>query len=176
MSADGAISAWRIATRGARDGVAGLPKWHETDLDGAGAALSGARWNARDFRMVYAATNISLACLETVVHFAPFGLPITRYLVEILIPQDVWANAQAPAMAQLPKGWDARPRTMASVRYGTQWLQDARTALLIVPSVIVPQERNVLINPAHPDARRIQAVSRGVFEYDERVIDQHLRG
>ena len=152
---------WRLATKG--------PGWQATDLDGKGMAINGGRWNQRSVPMVYAASSVALACLETVVHLNASSLPIFRYLIEVQIPVAVF---QAAVLAQAPAGWDERPDSPAAADYGSQWARSLQTAVLRVPSVIVPQEFNYLINPLHPDAAAIQAVDHGRFDYDTRLLQR----
>jgi RES domain-containing protein len=152
-------SVWRIATD-ARSYAA-------DDLSGAGARLSGGRWNEVGTAMVYAAGSRALACLETVVHLNAGGLPLNRYLVEIDLPDDMWAAAEVAALAV---GWDAEPAGHVSIQFGTAWAAARRSALLVVPSVIVPEETNVLVNPAHPDSRRLTARKVRKWLYDPRLV------
>ncbi len=156
-----AISLWRIASD--------TPQWTADDLSGKGAALRGARWNHAGEHAVYAATSISLAAWETRAHFGRGGaLPWNRFLVRIDVPAAVWA-AREIMPSPLPVGWNAIPEGLVSRALGSKWLSAARTALLLVPSVIVNEESNVLINPAHTDAKRIKAVKVRRFVYDHRV-------
>jgi RES domain-containing protein len=154
------ISVWRIATD--------APGYTADDLTGAGAKLSGGRWNRPGNAMLYCASNISLAVLETFVHLKAGGLPLNRYLVELAIPEEVWARATSllpPAV-----GWDAIPNGKVSLDEGDRWLKAGDSAVLIVPSVIVGEERNVLINPLHPDAGRIAAHKLRKWTYDPRLM------
>jgi len=118
--------------------------------------------------MVYVSSSIALACLETVVHLSAVGLPLNRYVVRIDIPSDLWNAAMVADPAQLV-GWDAEPYGVTSQRYGDSWLQAGESALLRVPSVVIPEEFNVLINPLHSDTRRIAAVKLRRFQYDPRL-------
>jgi RES domain-containing protein len=155
------ISLWRIATD--------TPQWAAHDLSGKGAALRGARWNHAGEHAVYASTSISLAAWETRAHFGQGSrLPWNRFLVQMDVPEEVWAAREVIAQP-LPIGWDAIPEGLVSRALGSKWLSTARTALLVVPSVIVNEEDNVLINPAHADAKRIKAVKVRRFVYDHRV-------
>ncbi len=152
---------WRIATD--------TRTYEADDLTGAGAKITGGRWNAAGEALVYASETQALACLETVVHLNAGGLPLNRYLVSITIPPALWASARTETPGSLPVGWDADPSGRASVQFGSSWLRSAATALLRVPSVIVPDEYNVLINPLHPDASQIVATKIRKWLYDPRL-------
>lgn len=152
---------WRIA--------ADTAQYLADDLSGGGAKATGGRWNARDQAVLYTSTTRALACLETVVHLNAGGLPLNRYLVEIAIPDPVWAAARRETEASLPVGWDAEPASLTSIQFGTDWLRAKGSALLILPSVIVPEEFNVLINPAHPDAAGITGRKRRKWLCDPRL-------
>lgn len=153
-------SVWRIATD--------APGYTADDLTGAGAKLSGGRWNRSGSAMLYCASNISLAVLETFVHLKAGGLPLNRYLVELTIPEPVWKIATV--LAPPPVGWDAIPAGKVSLDEGDRWLKSGPSAVLIVPSAIVAEEFNVLINPLHPDARRIGARKIRKWTYDPRLM------
>jgi RES domain-containing protein len=145
------------------------PAYEADDLTGKGAEITGGRWNEKGMAVVYAAENRSLACLETVVHLAAGGLPFNRYLVEISIPDPIWATAQKETPASLPVGWDAEPASRASISFGTAWLRSGRSAILILPSVIVSEECCVLVNPAHADSTGIRALKSRRWLYDPRM-------
>jgi RES domain-containing protein len=155
-------SVWRIA--------ADTPTYEADDLSGAGAKITGGRWNEKGTAVLYCAENISLAAMETLVHLNAGGLPLNRYLVRIDIPDDVWAAAERLDASTAPVGWDALPAGRASIAYGTAWLASKRSACLMVPSIITPEERNVLINPSHSDAVRITAKKVRKWLYDLRLL------
>ena len=114
--------------------------------------------------------NISLAAMETLVHLGAGGLPLNRYLVRIDIPDDVWAAAEWLDASTAPVGWDALPAGRASIAFGTAWLTSKRSACLFVPSIITPEEKNVLINPVHPDLAKITAKKVRKWLYDPRFL------
>lgn len=152
---------WRVGTETRTFGA--------DDLSGKGSALYPGRWNDAGHSMVYCARSVSLAMLETTAHLNFSGLPLNRYLIEVRIPKPIWERRRVVAAADLPRTWDAIPAGRTSVQFGTQWLKDGRTALLCVPSAIVPEEQVVLINPRHGDAVKIVARSVRPVAYD-RVI------
>ena len=149
---------WRIATETRSYGA--------DDLSGQGAAVSPGRWNDRGEAVVYAAETRSLSVLETAAHVDPSGFPQNKFLVEIQIPDDLWAARELTDEAKLNPAWAAIPSGMASVEHGSAWLLSKRSLLLLVPSVIVREEPVVLINPAHPDAHRLSATVTRKFDYD----------
>lgn len=149
---------WRIATE--------TRLYSATDLSGAGAAKHPGRWNDDGEPLVYAATSIALATLETAAHVDPGGLPLNRFLIEIEVPDDVWTRRVHFSVEGLPSAWNAVPVGIASVRVGSRWLHSERAAVATVPSVIVPEECVALINPRHPDAARLSANNLRRFEFD----------
>jgi RES domain-containing protein len=137
-----------------------------TDLSGAGAAAVGGRWNRVGTPMVYASPTISLAVLETMAHLGSGNLPLNRYIVALDIPARVF---DAAVVADPPAGWDAEPASLTSLDLGEAWAKSGASAILRVPSVIVPEEWNILVNPLHRDAKRINAVILRKQQYDRRM-------
>jgi RES domain-containing protein len=154
------VSVWRIAVE--------APTYSANDLSGTGAKTTGGRWNSKGTPVVYSAANIALATLETVHYLSGGGLPFYRYLVRIDIPDAIWAARQV--LAPLPGGWDAIPAGLAARTAGDAWIAAGVTALLLVPSVIVPDEYNVLINPQHCDTSSIVATTLKRWIYDSRFF------
>lgn len=152
---------WRIA--------ADTRDYPADDASGRGAEVTGGRWNRKGTPMLYSASSRALACLETFVHLNSGGLPLNRYLVAIEIDDALWNAAQVESEASLSVGWDAEPASLTSVDFGTGWAKSGASLLLIVPSVIVPEEPNILINPRHPDARRITPRKVRKWQYDPRL-------
>ncbi|MDQ1814639.1 RES family NAD+ phosphorylase [Massilia sp. CCM 9210] len=154
------VSLWRIAVEAA--------SYSANDLSGTGARMMGGRWNSKGTPVVYCATNIALATLETVHYLRSGGLPFNRYLVRVDIPDHVWDRRAV--LDPLPGGWDAVPAGRGSTAAGERWVASAASALLQVPSVIVPDEFNVIINPVHPDAAGISATTLKRWIYDPRFF------
>jgi len=152
------VKIWRIAAE--------TRNYAATDLSGAGAAKSPGRWNKEGEPVVYAAQSIALAVLETAAHIDSAGLPLNRFVVEINILDKIWAARVTLTELQLPATWSAIPAGQASIDVGSQWLSSAKSALLLVPSVIVPEEMVVLVNPKHSDSQNISATVIRAFEYD----------
>jgi RES domain-containing protein len=156
------FTAWRLAVESRQIAA--------DDLSGQGSARSGGRWNSPGEPVVYAASSISLACLETIVHLGGDDpLPLVRWLLELRIPPLHWEARTVFHAAEHP-GWDARPWGPVSEVWGTAWLHSRSSLLAEVPSVIVPEEANVLINPVHPaiSALSLRKVRR--WRYDTRLL------
>jgi RES domain-containing protein len=154
------VAIWRIATETAT--------YAANDMSGTGAKNSGGRWNSKGTPVVYCSSSIALATLETIHYLQTGGLPFNRYLVRIDVPDDVWSARQM--LDPLPAGWDAIPAGISARAAGDAWFASGAAALLLVPSVIVPDEHNVLINPAHADASQIKATTVKRWTYDPRFF------
>ena len=118
---------------------------------------------------MYASSSRALACLETVVHLGAGALPLNRYLVQIDIPENVWKVRTVLALPKAPVGWDALPEGAVSLNFGDNWLSSGASAIVLVPSIVLPEEQNILINPTHPDAALIKATKVRKWLYDSRL-------
>ena len=152
---------WRIAKH-TRDFAA-------DDLTGGGAATTGGRWNSEGSPVVYASSSISLCTLETLAHVGDDINCRNRFLVAIDIPTQLWKKRKFLAAENLTVTWMAEPPGMDSIQLADRWLKHGGELLLLVPSVIVHEEFNVLINPKHKDAHLITAKVVRPFIYDPRL-------
>ncbi len=152
------VSLWRIAAE--------TRLYKADDLSGAGAAKHPGRWNEEGDAVVYASPSSALAVLETVAHLDDAGLPLNRFLVRIDVPDAAWSKRQRVEVADIDAGWRAIPTGRASARIGHEWVVANKSALLMVPSVIIEEEANVLINPRHSGAAGMRAVIVRLFEYN----------
>jgi RES domain-containing protein len=144
------------------------PDYTADDLTGAGAKTTGGRWNRKGTAILYTSESIALAALETWVHFNAGDLPLNRYLVRFDVPAAIWKRTivfDATAGA----GWDTLPEGRVSLDAGDGWAAAGASALMRVPSVVVPEECNVLINPHHPDAGSIRVRKIRKWTYDARL-------
>ncbi|MBB3696973.1 RES domain-containing protein [Flammeovirga yaeyamensis] len=144
-------------------------KYLKSTLKGIGAALTdGYRWNSLNTFLVYTAETRALATLEVSVHLdLNEDLPTDRYYVEIEIPDDI--KILEIDIEDLPKDWDSRPPILETQFIGDDFVFDGQAAVLKVPSCIVPQEFNYLINPNHKDSSRIKVVSKVPMSFDPRI-------
>lgn len=141
-----------------RLGSTAFPVW-----DGAGAAAYGGRWNPPGTAVIYASGTLSLAMLERLVQRRNLR---DTLMVEAAVPPDVVIEDLA---GQPPPNWRALGSPEAAAA-GGEWVRSSRTALLRVPSALVPREDNYLVNPAHPDAQRIIVSSPEPLEWDARLF------
>ena len=141
----------------------------KTTLKGIGAALTeGYRWNSPNTYLVYTAESRALATLEVSVHLdLNEDLPNDRYYVEVDIPDDIQILEIDPA--DLPENWDSRPPILETQFIGDDFVKDGGAAVLKVPSCIVNQEYNYLINPHHSDSSRIKVIAETAMNFDPRI-------
>lgn len=116
--------------------------------------------------MVYSSASASLAAMETFVHMGIDARTNEHRIIEIDIPDDIIEEIPLDA---LPLGWDHNPVPESIQEIGTQWASAKRSAVLSVPSVVIQIERNYLIDPEHPDFKRIGISDAIPFEFDERM-------
>jgi RES domain-containing protein len=135
-------------------------------FDGTGASLYGARWNSPGRPVIYAATTYAGAMLEVLVHAGINSVPRHTHWIEINIPPGV--SRECPEPNAFP-GWDDE-NCIVSRAFGDAWLSEQRSAALLVPSVVTRRERNLLINPAHPDFPQIVATAPSPVEWDQRLF------
>ena len=115
--------------------------------------------------MLYAAPTIAMAVLETAAHIDDAGLPQNRILVRIDVPEKMWRARITLGVDALPVAWAAIPAGRTSVGFGSRWIREGASALLEVPSVIVPEETVVALNATHPEIERLKATVVRRFDY-----------
>jgi RES domain-containing protein len=118
--------------------------------------------------MAYCSSTLSLCVLELLVHLDPAAIPGDLLAIEAEIPDTLPVPHWLPA--GLPAGWRKDAAQPDLQRMGAGWIKAATSGALLVPSVVVPSEANILINPAHPDASRIIVVARTPFTFDPRLF------
>lgn len=148
------IEVWRIVKQ----------KYTASAFDGEGARINGGRWNHDGISMVYTSSSLSLAALEL---FVNLDRPPHVHLVAIpaYLPKECVIKHSIP----LPEGWNTYPASNMSKDIGTRWIENAASAVLQLPSVIIPSEFNYLLNPNHSDFKKITLGSPSVFSFDQRM-------
>jgi len=149
------VRVWRICSRKHRR------------FDGEGARRYGGRWNHTDSAVVYTSGSMSLAALELFVHVDIDTVPGDLVAIQADIPDTL--RIETVKIESLPRDWRRYPGPEALKDIGTAWASKASTAILAVPSAIIPEERNYLINPKHRDFKRIRLGRPAAFHFDPRL-------
>ncbi|UCH26096.1 MAG: RES domain-containing protein [Trueperaceae bacterium] len=136
----------------------------EGALSGEGAFVYGGRWNPPGYRLVYTAAHLSLAVLEVLVHTGDRVKLLDYYLIRLEIPAE---HLEMLSPHALPRNWPEQLETTREL--GREWLAEARSLALVVPSVVIPEEENVLLNPAHPAMGEVEASAPEPFKFDPRL-------
>jgi RES domain-containing protein len=150
-------SAWRIV----------LESQANNAFSGEGPWLYGGRWNSPYVRVVYASQHQSTAAFEVFINNIPF-FPEENYKAFRL----EWPDQLTEVLSKkkLPLNWRASPPSSETMEIGDGWVAQKRSAVLAVPSAICPDDRNFLLNPAHPDFKRIRIAPPTNFEFDSRLF------
>ena len=137
-------------------------------LSGEGGLHASGRWHSKGRRIIYLADHPASALLEVLVHLEidVEDLPTHFQLLAIDAPNDIAITAVDEM--SLPPDWRAQP--LATRARGDDWLRDGATALLRVPSAIVPSTSNTLLNPAHADAAQLSIISVISAPFDRRLV------
>jgi RES domain-containing protein len=149
------VRVWRIA-----------PGAHPL-FDGEGTRRFGSRWIPRGLRAVHTSATLSLAALELLVHADADLLP--RQLVALSVDIPDATAVRTVGLSELPADWRTYPAPDALQAIGAAWLADASSAVLRVPSAIIPTEWNAVLNPHHPDFRTFEIGSPEAFTLDPRL-------
>ena len=149
---------WRIATE--------TRAYPASDLSGAGAAKNPGRWSDDGQVVVYCARILAMAVLETAAHINTNGLPLNRFVICIDVPDAIWSKRRLVTASKLPATWRAIPAGMTSVSLGSKWWMKHESAVLEVPSAIVPEESVCLLNSHHVDHGKIICKVARAFDFD----------
>jgi RES domain-containing protein len=148
-------SAWRLTKT----------RYLATAWDGDGARTSGGRWNSVGIAVVYTSAALSLALVQTLIHVTSGVLP--AYTAVPIEFDD--ALVEVADTGELPRNWRDQPAPPATRAIGDTWVGSSKSALLRVPSVVVPIEFNYLVNPRHADFGRIRIGAPMPFPFDPRL-------
>lgn len=126
-----------------------------------------ARWNSKGNLVIYTASTRALACLENLVHRSGEGLNRIFKTVEIDIPE--YLNIKTISKTQLNEEWSKRENYFQTRKIGDNWLKEKKSPILKVPSAIIPEEHNYLINPEHPGFQKVSIKRISDFLFDNRL-------
>ena len=142
---------------------------YKNDLTGTGSKLYGGRWNRPGFAAIYSAEHISLAVLEILVNTDKNNIPPAYHLLKLHIPDDI-------AVKQI-KLKSLKAKWYHDIEYaqfiGSSFLESGKEAVLKMPSAIVKEESNFLLNPNHPDFKKISIKEATLFDLDIRLFKNH---
>lgn len=148
--------AWRIVKE----------KHAATAFDGEGARLYGGRWNSLGTPVVYTSATLSLAALENLVHLTP---PVRFVFSAIPVDfDDTFVEVVDPA--GLPSHWREKPPSSFTMEIGDLWVRESRSAVMKLPSALIPGESNFLLNPRHPEFKKIVIGPPEPFSFDPRLL------
>ena len=151
------ITAWRIVKATHKNRA----------FDGEGARTAGGRWNKIGIPMIYAADSLALAALETIVHLPTIDL-LNKKFIYIPVQFDHRLLISLDPAA-IPDDWDSFPPPDSTQTVGSKWALKKKSVILKVPSTVILEEFNYLINPQHPDFKRLSIGSPGRFVFDPRI-------
>lgn len=135
-------------------------------FSGEGARRFGGRWNRPGIPMVYCAESRALAALESLVHYRGEERRLDFLAFEVEIPDGLVRDVP---LASLPEGWRAGEPSAVTQDAGSEWQRGLGSIALRVPSVLVPNEHCVLLNPDHPDSSKVMIGYPAAFEFDQRL-------
>ncbi len=139
---------------------------YSNDISGTGAKLMGSRWNSKGIPMLYTTEHISLAVLEMLVHtnFKDYAIELDLLTIQIP-PSAVIAEIN---VKKLKKSWID---DLAYTRFiGDEFIKNKQDLLLKVPSAVINEEFNCLVNPSHPDFRKVKIIKKRAFKTDDRLF------
>ncbi len=149
-------SAWRIV-RAARVSTA---------FTGEGSLFRPGRWNSRGKLVTYLSEHESLAALEILVHTRPLAPSDRFFSFRVEWPEDL---TEYFPLKKLPVGWNVQPPTIVSRQIGDEWLEQKRSLALAVPSLLSTSELNFLLNPNHPDFKKVKIAKPLEYRFDPRL-------
>jgi RES domain-containing protein len=153
----GRVRVWRITHK----------RYAKDAFSGEGARIYGGRFNSAGFPAVYTSGSLSLALLESLVQTNDKTWFSSCVFFYADIPDSLIKEV---SVSQLPDGWDVLPCEAVSQRFGDQWILDQESAVLKVPSVVLPVEWNYVLNPQHPDFSNIHFSAEDDLPVDERLM------
>jgi len=139
----------------------------DSALEGIGALMVSGRWHRRGRPILTTASSAALAALEVLVHVEPLQAPDDLRLLGLELPDELTIEQLAPEL--FPEDWRSVPAPESTQSIGNAWLERRSSVALRVPSVVVPMDSNVLLNPRHPDMSGVRISSNEAFRFDSRL-------
>jgi RES domain-containing protein len=141
-------------------------QWADSAMNGAGARLAGGRWNSPGLPAVYLAGSRALAALEVAAHAPREVLALEWRIIAVEVPDGLIESVEK---RRLPDDWRNLPSSPGARRFGDAWLRSHVALALKLPSVVIPEEPVLLLNPLHRQITRIKVSKPAVFHFDSRL-------
>lgn len=154
------LTVWRLCSE----------RYADSAFEGIGAKRVGGRWNSRGTPVVYTSESLALAALELLVHVRAEDAPDDLIAIYARVPRALIIEPFGAEGASLPSGWRSVSGNAQLVALGDRWQQSGEAAAMLVPSVVIPQESNILLNPEHPDFAAVEIGAPGPFAFDPRLF------
>ena len=151
------MQAWRLTTK----------RYADTAFSGAGNRKAGSRWVPEGYLSVYTSEHLSLAIVENLVRFEARHFGDRHVVIPVEIPDDI--PMDEVRVESLPGAWETLYEDDLLEQVGRDWIEQAQSAVLIVPSAVFPQERNLILNPEHQDFHKIVVGEPQPFRFDGRL-------
>ncbi len=139
---------------------------YANDLIGEGARLNGGKWNHKFTSCIYTSENRALALLEYTVNVNIDDIPRNLSMIVLEIPDK---NILELSEAELPGDWENIPAPFSTKQFGTNLLNAAKKAVLKIPSIVIPEEFNYILNPKHADSKKFKILEIKDLIYDVRI-------
>ena len=140
-------------------------QWSASAMNGEGARRWGGRWNPPGMAAVYLAESRALAALEILVHAQREAIHLEWNVIEVTVSDELITMTHPD---DLPADWRALPSSPGARRFGEAWLRLGKSVALSLPSVVVPEERVLLVDPLHPDFIKLRVSEPQLFRFDPR--------
>ncbi len=137
---------------------------YSNDLSGKGAEKTGARWNSKGTPMLYTSASRALCMAEIAVHTPLGNIPNDYNIITIEIPDDSVLELD---VSKLPDDWKTFPHPDSTQKMGNKFITDGKYLVMKVPSAVVQEEYNFLLNPYHKDFYKVKILSIESFTFDE---------
>ena len=142
---------------------------YSTDLSGNGSRLFGGRWNSEGHYALYTSVNRSLALLETIAHTPAKLFQAKNYILVTVFVSDK-VSQEFIEEENLPNNWDALDLQHVTQKIGDNFLEEQKSLLLRVPSVLMPEEFNYIINPLHFSMKQVKVIRQREIKFNDRLI------
>lgn len=143
-------------------------KKYANAFSGLSASGFANRWNSKGTEIIYTSESRALALAEVVVHLSLAYLPSDFIMLEILIPEKVKISEINSNI--LPKNWNSFPHLTSTQFIGDQFIRESKYGVVKIPSAVVKGDFNFLINPRHPDFKKINITNQERFAVDQRLF------